>query len=286
MVGYYPKIYFGNNATAATISGGGTAVVEWVQVDNQGALRGMCSGGDYLWHDYGCTEGNTVTMKVRYPFGTTNAEWPIAWCDNAIQTLAAEYDMGTDNATLCRTYRMGWAVANQVLVFADGTAPKVEIPEIPLSERMRKIIAARMAPAYIKDLRSLNVPVDIREIRARQTLHRVIGDDKFRNFLKKGFITVRAKSGKFYQIFPGHGITRVYFNGQMVERLCVVLTGDFPPTDSVIMRYLLILNNEEQFRSLVVKHDVLTPNRYTVMLRTPDGRPLVEIFNQLKKRAA
>jgi hypothetical protein len=153
------------------------------------------------------------------------------------------------------------------------------------TEQMRRIIANRSVPGFIRNLKSLDKPFDIREIRARQTLHRVIGDDKYRSFLRKGFITVRAKSGRTYQIFPGHGITRVFECGRMIERLCVVLSGDFPPTDSVIMRYLLIINNEQQFRSLAVIHPVVPVERRGLLVPN-NTKSLPELFKMLKAAAA
>jgi hypothetical protein len=148
-------------------------------------------------------------------------------------------------------------------------------------ERLREILDSRMAPGILSSCKPLGMSKDIREIRARETLLRVLGEDKFRDFIRRGHVTVRAKSGLVYQIFPGHGITSVYDRGTMVERLCVVLTGDFPPTDSLIMRYLMILNNEQQFRGFAIKHGVIRPE----LPKQVDERSLPEIFRELKKVA-
>jgi len=148
-------------------------------------------------------------------------------------------------------------------------------------ERLREIIQARQAPMIITSRNPILTPKDEREIRARETLFRVIGADKFQKFLKDGFISVRAKSGLVYQIFPGHGVTAVYRDGEQVERLCVVLRGDFPPTDSLIMRYLIILNDEARFRSYAIKHQIITKKPQIVA----DERSLTEIFRELKKVA-
>lgn len=121
---------------------------------------------------------------------------------------------------------------------------------------MLDIIRGRHAPVILTSRRSIAVAADAREIRARETLRRVLGEEKFKRFLKHGFVSVRAKSGLVYQIFPGHDMTNVYRDGQRTERLCVVLSGSFPPTDSLIMRYLLILNDERDFRSHAIEHRV------------------------------
>jgi hypothetical protein len=145
-------------------------------------------------------------------------------------------------------------------------------------QKLREILQRRQSPLVITSRKSMPEPSDIREIRARETLKRVLGDDKFKSFLKKGFISVRAKSGLVYQIFPAHGITAVYRDGEMTERLCVVLKGDFPPTDSIIMRYLLILNDERDFRKHAIKHQIIQKKAAPAV----DDRSLPEIWKGLK----
>lgn len=59
-------------------------------------------------------------------------------------------------------------------------------------DKLREILQRRQSPLVITSRKSMPEPSDIREIRARETLKRVLGDDKFKSFLKKGFISVRA----------------------------------------------------------------------------------------------
>jgi hypothetical protein len=146
--------------------------------------------------------------------------------------------------------------------------------------RLKEIMGSRQAPAVHCRQVQRHRPPDEREARARQTLRRVIGDEKYKNFLVNGFVTVRnPKSGLSFQIFPGHGMTCVFDKGEMVDKLCVVLSGDFPPTDSIIMRYLMILNNEEQFRSIAVKWSVQKRQKRVIAI---DDRSLTDIFKELK----
>ena len=154
-------------------------------------------------------------------------------------------------------------------------------PQKTPAQRLREILDSRMAPGILSSCRPLEMAKDIREVRARETLLRVLGEAKYRDFIRRGSISVRGKSGLVYQIFPGYDFTKVYDNGKMVDRLCVVLQGDFPPTDSLIMRYLMILNNEQQFRGYAVKHGAIRPE----LPQQPDGRSLTEIFRELKKAA-
>lgn len=165
----------------------------------------------------------------------------------------------------------------QWIKYKDGR--QVE-PVIPIPDRMRQIIQGRQAPLIVTTRKSLDPAKDFREQCARETLRRVLGEELFRNFLARGFISVRAKSGLVYQIFPGHGITKVFNQGKLVERLCVVLRGDFPPTDSIIMRYILILNDEDEFRKHAIKHGI---DNFAVKLPTIDTRTLPEIMRELRK---
>ena len=152
-------------------------------------------------------------------------------------------------------------------------------PRVTASTLLRDIIRSRMAPAAHTSRRQVLPPTtDIRELRARETMRRVLGEEEFRRFTRHGFVSIDGKSGLRYQIFPGHGITNVFDGKEMVDRLCVVLRGQFCPTDSLMMRYLMILNDEAQFRSFAVKHNVLHYQPKPVDMDTP----LTELLKQLK----
>jgi hypothetical protein len=111
----------------------------------------------------------------------------------------------------------------------------------------------------------------------------MLGDDGFQRFLRNGFVSVRANSGKVYQIYPGHGMTVVYDRGTPIEKLCVVLRGDFAPTDSLITRYVMILHDEANFRGLANVWKA-TP-RSAKMQPVVDTRQLPQIFQALKVAA-
>lgn len=155
----------------------------------------------------------------------------------------------------------------------------------PLSERLSEIIRKRHAPAiHVNDRRGMLAPTkDIREQRARETMRRVLGEREYYRFVKCGFVSITGKSGLIYQIFPGHKITCVFNRGKLVDRLCVVLTGDFAPTDSLMMRYLMILNDEAEFRKHAIVHQVQPIPR--LVLPEQPKESLVEIFKRLKQVA-
>lgn len=147
--------------------------------------------------------------------------------------------------------------------------------------RLRRMIQKRMGPAIHRSRTSLSIAMDIREERARQTLRVVIGEQAYRRFIRDGFITVVPKSGLTYRIHPGHGMTQVYDKGKQIDLLCVVLKGDFPPTDALLMRYLLILNDEGEFCQYAIRHHV-HQDRSTARLVLPEPIALPEAWAKLK----
>lgn len=210
--------------------------------------------------------------------------------NNTCQTAVSEWAWADDNSTHACTTAYKYAFIRNGYIYQKPMSPedKKLHDEKMLKQRFQQIIRKRCAPNIIvknSKRQPLPMPADIREQRARDTLRRVIGDNKFGNFRKHGFISIKARSGLVYQIFPGHGFTNVYNQGQMVECLCVVLRGDFPPTDSLIMRYLLILNNEQQFRSYANKQLVDQSIRSRLHGEV-DTKSLTEIFRDLKKKIA
>lgn len=246
------------------------------------------------WHD-------CEAATARRPKWKMTASWAADDCDTTYATTgdnwvtAIRYAQERVTAVIERQMAAemtaGWT-ADWTVRYGNGCSSTQYYQYTPPdpNDRLREIIRERMAPAVVGK-RGLKKPEDIREERARETLCRVIGLRNFQDYVKKGFVVIQGKSGLRYQIFPGHGITNVYRQGEMVERLCVVLRGDFPPTDSLIMRYLLILNDEDKFRGYAIKHQVLQRNAKPVTVQGPPPS-LTEVFRTLRphfgvrKRAA
>jgi hypothetical protein len=226
------------------------------------------------WATNSVTDGGNVTLNIRYQDGT------------ALNTLAYP-TYGTNGGLTYRIFGEGTAATTTagpyINIYYDSSTPGyLATPAKTLEQRIKELLRTRVAPPIYTHAKPLGFTKDLREIRARETLHRVLGDDRYKSFLKKGFISVIAKSGLIYQIFPGHDFTKVYNRGIMVDRYCVVLQGGFPPTDSLIMRYLLILNNEEMFKSYAIKHGAVQPHEIEMQ---NDNRSLLEIFKEYKKAA-
>lgn len=152
-------------------------------------------------------------------------------------------------------------------------------PQLTVSEQFRQILQSRQTPAFILSRTPVKIATELREKRARETLRRILGDEKFQKFIRNGFVSVQGKSGRIYQIYPGHGMTVVYNHGTPIEKLCVVLDGNFTPTDSLITRYIMILHDEDQFRSFANVWKAFAKSKQQQHI---DIRPLPQILQSLK----
>jgi hypothetical protein len=153
---------------------------------------------------------------------------------------------------------------------------------VPISERLRQIMSDRQGPAIIIARKPIQPPTDARELRARETLRRLIGEDGYRGFLKNGFVSVRGSSGKIYQLFPGHQFTRVFKDGERLEDLCIVLKEQYPPTDSLLMRYVILLNDEARFAKIANRHPAYAASRQVE--RIIDSRSLPAILSEMRQK--
>ena len=201
--------------------------------------------------------------------GTSSAAWTSdaystsftseAWAN--VQNRTAIYRYTVDNITWLPLVRQQAGGAS--LTFA---------------ERLRQMLKKRSSSMVITGTKPPGRAANERESRARETLLAIVGEQKYQNFLRCGFVSVKAKSGRVYQIFPGHGKTRVFEKGKLIETLCIVLDGDFPPTDSVIIRYLLVLNNETLFWNKSIQWG----SRQRLQAVVPDRRLLTDIAREVR----
>lgn len=197
--------------------------------------------------------------------------------------------------TITITYTSSTSVTSDSTSWVKWSPDWAAIPQKTLTpaEKIREIIQKRKAPAIIHregrnafcpDRNPIPHTTDIREIRARETLHRVVGNEEYKRFMIHGFVSVQNRaSGRVYQIYPGNGVVFVYEKGIMIERLCVHLPREYAPTDGVIIRFLMAINNEDKLWSMANKHGTI--KKHTASIVEVDRRPLVEIFGELKERA-
>ena len=243
---------------------------------------------------YGTNTSVTMNRDIFYDNEGTSTAYPWASpTSSSTTTIRMMANYGDTSITTDNTDYFNWHAIEGIVSSAvsqwfqlDSYGADLQHKSPTLTERMREIIRARKAPGFIikqNDRRKpLPMPQDVREQRARETMRRVLGNTEYRRLLAHGFVSIKAKSGLVYQIFTGHGVTCVFNGDKVVERLCVVLRGTFCPTDSLMMRYLMILNDEEQFRKLAIKHGTTIHRREE---RPADNRSLLEIFQSIKKVA-
>lgn len=238
---------------------------------------------------------NMSSAKFRkiYDSWTTDNYW---FTDNTATTAITPYSSWTTSTNDTCTWHQGQITDCTITnTFTDNwwgcwTSGASELSSYYTSlkrdpnQQMRDILSSRRSPAVFVRGKAPSQECDHREIRARQTLRSVVGETEFRRFLKFGFVCVRnRKSFRMYQIYGGHShFTNVYENGKMINRLCVYLAGDFPPTDQLIIRCLMAINDEDRFWNLANKH---APTRVTRPSLPVHDQPLPEVYKQLKLTA-
>lgn len=235
----------------------------------------------------------------------SGADWSQRWGDSGSATVPLEVDvqvtyevqlrraigvvqerMRTDEDFRQRTIR--WVTGGTANYYA--RVPFSEgVPYTP-AHRLREAMRLRSVPPV--DDRQYSRPLkgtsDEREIKARETLARIVGMDRYLKYVKRGFLAYRAKSGRVYHLTPGSETTTVYEGRKLVQRLCIYLSGapdpvdpmrlvQFPPTDALIVKFLMLKNDEEGFVKVANKQSLFP-------VRQPDMRPLVEIYEEIKAK--
>lgn len=126
------------------------------------------------------------------------------------------------------------------------------------AEMMREKIRANMSGIRMP-YKYLNIVKESDpEAKARGLLREMIGDVAFRNYVTRGFILVKGRSGLLYKIQRQHGASAIQTmaktkDGSMkpYENICIVFQDSkLPETDVVIMRMLLCMHDEFGLRSM------------------------------------
>lgn len=103
------------------------------------------------------------------------------------------------------------------------------------------------------------------ELRARALLREMISPKEYLKYLKTGFLTVFGRSGMVYRISGLYEKIRCYVRNkdggfEALEDLCIVFDGEFsnlPYTDWVIMRKILIENDEFGMRKIAISSKII-----------------------------
>jgi hypothetical protein len=249
-----------------------------------------------IGYDQGTAASSDANYTLWATDGTTSPKHFKQWIVTHNKRIAKQnleaicYKVAFDNTDYACTDAWEWRTSN--LTWADATQAVTTYGQFDgqtyyadTKSRMKQILVSRHAPnIFIRT--GVGHTTDVREMRARETLRLVIGAEAYEKFLKHGFVMARnSSSGRSYQLYPGYTQTYVYENGQIIDRLCVQLSGQFPPTDALIVRYLMALNNEARLWKLANKAGALAARCRNNNIIKIDNRPLTEIFSEVKKCA-
>lgn len=102
-----------------------------------------------------------------------------------------------------------------------------------------------------KNRSNLIYPKNKEEVKAIETLRESLTEKEFQKFIKYGFISVKATSGRIYQIFQNKKHIHVWKNGNKIEEICLYLKDNkIPPTDKLIAFKTMIETSEDAFIKL------------------------------------
>jgi len=126
-----------------------------------------------------------------------------------------------------------------------------------LNERELKYqkIRSKIKSNLLIQVKTRNRPIPMKvpenELTAQETLREYITEKEFRKYLRFGFVCIKGKSGKTYQIFRNRSHTKVWEDGKLIEEICIhIKDSKIPPTDSVIAFRTMIQSSEEDFRKM------------------------------------
>jgi len=132
-----------------------------------------------------------------------------------------------------------------IILSDDRVTVRHEIP--PVTVRLRQgFIQPDTAPGIPQVAISFST-ANPSERLALETLREQITEDDWRNYLKRGFLSVRGKSGRVYQVFPNKWHTVIWEKGKRVAVVCSRLSANVPPTDNVIAFKAIIEADEALF---------------------------------------
>jgi hypothetical protein len=147
------------------------------------------------------------------------------------------------NGTNTTYYPFTFDTDNNICAY-DSESYKKEAKKQKLKSNLLIFVKSRASNDFLK-----NMPEN--EKTALETLREEVSEIEFRRYLKYGFVLVRSKSGKTYQVFRNRSHTKVWFNGKVIEEVCVrIKDSNIPLTDNVIAFKTLIEFDEEEFKKL------------------------------------
>jgi len=216
----------------------------------------------YYFNNYETKSEDTTQTSYNNQFITTkNIYWPIhkheTFLSESITSVTPWIKCMKDNQII--TTEVDY-VSNTNIDYVSNN----EYVWIPPSreEKLRAQIQANLRPHLLRAARTdsdhtalMSQNNDMAEQRARLLLRDMIGEEAFRQYLKRGFITCQGPSGIRYRVTGGQNKIVAYMKnaqGRYVpfEELCIVVTEPMPFTDWVIWRKLMCEGDEFALRKI------------------------------------
>ena len=128
----------------------------------------------------------------------------------------------------------------------------------------------------------LAIQVSVAETKARNTLRDALSEKEFRKYLINGFIMIKGKSGKWYQVFNKQKHIKVYERGKLIKELCIHTEGCCPPTDHVLNMKIMLECDEQTV------WDNSNTSNPTILkdFQQENNTNIVNLFGKLKKQEA
>lgn len=204
-----------------------------------------------------------IDIPTQYENVITGIDWAGTPYDSSPITIAND---GADTS--------GWFIRNWSYS-VDGTTSIDIASSDQCSAKMQKRIdfqnriRQQLVPNIIANRSGIGRELETaEERRARALLQEMISPKEYRNYLRTGFLTVHGRSGMIYRVSGLHKMMRCYVRGpdgkyKAVEDLCIIFKSDFnslPYTDWVLMRKILIENDEFGMRKIAISHKIRYAN--------------------------
>ena len=209
-----------------------------------------CTNSNYDTVRYTTNGGDYVTIRYTSSIVTSTTTSYTSYINKELITSLNNVYAGSTYSS--ETYQY----LSHVNPFGDPKEVKRDALRIKIRSGMKPAFSANCLPR----------PSSVEEERARKLLLSLVGEERYRSYLRRGFVIEQGKSGLKYKIKPGHSMVEVIHpkkDGKFFKfrSLCIQpKVAGLPPTDAAIMRLLLVRNDEFAMQKLSNVTVLATPS--------------------------
>lgn len=174
------------------------------------------------------------------------------WASDMSDSFSSPHRHVTSSGDLVDTYYNPYVSTDSLWKHSYGGPWKEETR----AQKFLRELKNKQAPMVVKSHRNAvlsrsqasgadfqNVPLG--EVVALHLLRKMISQDAFRNYLRRGIVSVTGPSGLVYAVVRRSHLVEVYRKGKLLSTLCVYLKDKtMPPTDEVVAKMIIIECNE------------------------------------------